>query len=74
MVLTYVSTARGFVYLAAVMDWFSRHVLAWRLSIPMDARFCVEAVEEALAIMASWRSSTARHRFERGTSPRQPVH
>jgi putative transposase len=41
--------AHGFVYLAAVIDWFSRRVLAWRLSITMEAGFCVEAVEEALA-------------------------
>jgi putative transposase len=40
--------ARGFVYLAAVVDWFSRRVLAWRLSITLEAAFCVEAVEEAL--------------------------
>ena len=40
--------ARGFVYLAAVVDWFSRQVLAWRLSISMDVSFCIEAVEEAL--------------------------
>lgn len=39
--------ARGFVYLAAVVDWFSRRVLSWRLSITMQADFCVEAVEEA---------------------------
>jgi putative transposase len=49
MDLTYVPMARGFVYLAAVIDWFSRRVLAWRLSITMEAGFCVEAVEEALA-------------------------
>jgi putative transposase len=41
--------ARGFVYLAAVVDWFSRRVLAWRLSITMEAAFCIEALEEALA-------------------------
>jgi len=41
--------ARGFVYLAAVVDWYSRRVLAWRLSITMEAAFCVEALEEALA-------------------------
>jgi putative transposase len=41
--------ARGFVYLAAVIDWFSRKVLSWRLSITMDKVFCIEAVEEALA-------------------------
>ena len=40
--------ARGFVYLAAVVDWFSRRVLAWRVSISMDVSFCIEAVEEAL--------------------------
>jgi putative transposase len=41
--------ARGFVYLAAVVDWFSRRVLARRLSITMEVAFCLEAVEEALA-------------------------
>ncbi len=41
--------ARGFVYLAAVVDWFSRRVLSWRVSITMEAAFCVEALEEALA-------------------------
>ena len=41
--------ARGFVYLAAVVDWFSRRVLSWRLSISMAVDFCLEAVEEALA-------------------------
>jgi putative transposase len=49
MDITYVPMARGFVYLAAVIDWFSRRVLAWRLSIAMEAAFCVEALEEALA-------------------------
>lgn len=49
MDINYVPMARGFVYLAAVVDWFSRKVLAWRLSISMDASFCIEAVEEALA-------------------------
>ena len=49
MDITYIPMARGFVYLAAVIDWFSRRVLAWRLSITMEAEFCVEAVEEALA-------------------------
>ena len=41
--------ARGFVYLAAVIDWHSRRVLAWRLSISMDTVICTEAVEEAIA-------------------------
>jgi putative transposase len=49
MDLTYIPMKRGFVYLAAVIDWFSRRVLAWRLSITMEAAFCVEALEEALA-------------------------
>jgi transposase InsO family protein len=49
MDITYIPMARGFVYLAAVVDWFSRRVLAWRLSITMEAAFCVEALEEALS-------------------------
>lgn len=49
MDLTYIPMARGFVYLCAVVDWFSRRVLSWRLSITMEAAFCIEAVEEALA-------------------------
>ena len=49
MDITYIPMPRGFVYLAAVIDWFSRRVLAWRLSITMEAAFCVEALEEALA-------------------------
>ena len=48
MDITYIPMARGFVYLAAVVDWFSRRVLAWRLSITMDTSFCIEALEEAL--------------------------
>ena len=49
MDITYVPMARGFVYLAAVVDWYSRRVLAWRLSITMEAAFCIEALEDALA-------------------------
>lgn len=48
MDITFIPMARGFVYLTAVMDWCSRKVLAWRVSITMDTAFCVEAVEEAL--------------------------
>ena len=48
MDITYIPMARGFVYLAAVVDWFSRRVLTWRLSITMEVDFCLEAVEEAL--------------------------
>jgi len=49
MDITYIPMARGFVYLAAVVDWFTRRVLAWRLSITMEVDFCIEAVEAALA-------------------------
>ena len=46
--ITYVPMARGFVYLVAVMDWYSRKVLAWRLSITMDVEFCVAAMADAI--------------------------
>jgi putative transposase len=46
--ITYIPMAKGFVYLVAIMDWFSRRVLAWRLSTGMDTAFCVEALQEAL--------------------------
>jgi putative transposase len=48
MDITYIPMARGFVYLAAVVDWFSRRVLAWRTSITLDTAFCLEALEETL--------------------------
>ncbi len=47
--ITYIPVQRGFMYLVVVMDWATRHVLAWRLSNTMDAGFCVEALREALA-------------------------
>jgi putative transposase len=47
--ITYIPMARGFVYLAAVMDWFARRILAWQLSNTLEASFCIDAVEEALA-------------------------
>ena len=47
--ITYIPVQRGFLYLVAIMDWATRHVLSWRLSNTMDARFCVEALKEALA-------------------------
>ena len=47
--ITYIPVQRGFLYLVAIMDWATRHVLAWRLSNTMDARFCVEALNEALS-------------------------
>src|SRR5476651_1320784 len=46
--ITYIPMAKGFVYLVAVMDWFSRRVLAWRVSLTMDTAFCVEALQEAM--------------------------
>jgi putative transposase len=49
MDITYIPMAKGFVYLAAVLDWFSRRVLSWRVSITMEASFCVEALQDALA-------------------------
>jgi putative transposase len=66
MDITYIPMARGFVYLTAVVDWFSRRVLAWRLSITMEVGFCLEALEEALA-----RHGQAGHLQHRS---RQPVH
>ena len=54
---TYIPMARGFVYLAVVLDRFSR-VLSWRVSITMEAAFCVETLEDALARRAA--SSPAR--------------
>jgi putative transposase len=46
--LTYIRLQGGFVYLVAVMDWFSRYVLSWAISITMDTAFCVEALDQAL--------------------------
>jgi putative transposase len=46
--ITYIPMAKGFVYLMAVMDWFSRRVLSWRVSITLDTAFCIEALQEAM--------------------------
>ena len=46
--ITYIPMARGFLYLVAIIDWYTRYVLSWRLSNTLDADFCVEALEEAL--------------------------
>lgn len=48
--ITYIRLARGFAYLVAVMDWFSRYVVSWELSTRLEADFCVSALEEALSI------------------------
>jgi putative transposase len=47
--ITYIPMARGFIYLVAIVDWFSRRVLSWRVSITLEVDFCIEALEEALA-------------------------
>jgi len=47
--ISYIPMARGFVYVVAIMDWYSRKVLAWRVSNTMDADFCVDALEEAIS-------------------------
>ena len=46
--ITYIPMARGFLYLVAIIDWYSRYVLSWRISNTLDANFCLEALEEAL--------------------------
>ena len=46
--ITYIPMRHGFMYLVAVIDWFSRHVLSWRLSNSLDTSFCLEALEDAL--------------------------
>lgn len=48
--ITYVPVSQGFLYLVAVMDWYSRYVLSWRLSNSLDVTFCLEALDEALQI------------------------
>jgi putative transposase len=46
--ITYIRMPRGFIYLMAVMDWFSRYVLAWEISVTLDTSFCLEALDRAL--------------------------
>ena len=59
--ITYIPMARGFLYLVAIIDWASRAVLSWRLSNTIDTRFCIEALEEALARL-KWTPVLARLR------------
>ena len=54
--ITYIRMRRGFAYLVAVMDWFSRYVLSWRLSNTLDAAFCMDALDEALEAGATYGS------------------
>jgi putative transposase len=48
--ITYIRLLGGFIYLMAIMDWYSRYVLAWEVSVTLDSSFCVAALERALAI------------------------
>lgn len=50
--ITYIRLARGFVYLMAIIDWYSRRVLAWRISNSMDTSFCVDCLEDALSLVS----------------------
>ena len=63
MDITYIPMARGFVYLAAVVDWFSRRVLSHRVSITMEADFCIEALDEA------WQNTARRDLQHRSGKP-----
>ncbi len=66
MDITYIPMAKGFVYLAAVLDWSSRRVLSWRVSITMEAWFCVEALRGCFG--PAWETEDRQHRSG------QPVH
>jgi len=46
--ITYIRLTQGFVYLVAIIDWFSRYILSWRVSISLESDFCVDALEEAI--------------------------
>jgi putative transposase len=48
--ITYIRLQRGFIYLMAVIDWFSRYVLSWEISITLDTSFCLEALDRALRV------------------------
>ena len=48
--ITYIRTTRGFVYLVAIMDWFSRYILAWKISVTLDVNFCLDALDRALKV------------------------
>jgi putative transposase len=48
--ITYIPMKHGFMYLTAVIDWYSRYVLSWRLSNTLEGRFCLDALEEALTL------------------------
>ncbi len=48
--ITYIRTTRGFVYLVAIIDWFSRYVVAWEISVTLDVHFCLDALDRALSV------------------------
>jgi putative transposase len=48
--ITYVPLRRGFMYLVAILDWYSRYVISWRLSNSLETEFCLEALDEALSL------------------------
>lgn len=58
--ITYLRLAHGFVYLVAVIDWYSRRVLSWRISNTLDTAFCVDCLEDS--ITALWRPCAIQHR------------
>jgi putative transposase len=67
--MTYLPIGRGYLYLVVIIDWASWAVLSWRLSNTMNSRFCIEALEEALARFGKPRSST---QTKAASSPRRP--
>ena len=76
MDITYIAMARGFVYLAVALDWFSRRVLSWRLSITMEVAFCIETLEAPRRATANRRYSTptrARSSLNKPSPARSPA-
>ena len=76
--ITYIPMRRGFLYLVAVMDWFTRKVLAWRISSTLEADFCVEALNEAIHKFGPPKIMNMEHGRAIGSSghatPGQPIH
>ena len=72
MDITYLPMQRGFIYLAAVMDWATQRVLAWRVSNTLTSDFCVEAVEEAIARYGKPEIFNTDQGSTRHTSPSKP--
>jgi len=68
--ITYIRLSGGFAYLVAIIDWYSRKVLSWRISNSMEAVFCADCLEEAFAPTASRKRSTA---IKARSSPAKPL-